>query len=285
MPVDCRNRYFTPKAYHDNQIMMIANAIICHPFQLGSENFMLKPRPNTLILICGILFLLGQHASSFTIKTQQIAFSNRYYVLKMSDPEREESNGIPRKEPENEESRDLLRRFTAPVIDDAGLPITDALMAQIVAPSLQVFWITLAHSPSPTWLHSVFQSKIWAAQGSLLVPTLMHGAGLACCWITGALAAEAYKRKAIDPTVEGYGTVILTLLKAGAFASGLLILATQLDLLIEFGRWVQPGESAQIDLRLFSAIIEILNDIVFEAVTITIMRLSLAVVTAQRSKS
>jgi hypothetical protein len=128
------------------------------------------------------------------------------------------------------------------------------------------------------------QSELFA-RGSLLAPTLIHGAGLACCWIAGALAAQAYEKRAIDPTVEGYGSVISTILKAGAFASGTLILGTQLDLLLEFGRYVQPGESEEIDLRLLSATVEVLNDIIFEASTITTMRLSLAFVTAQRSKS
>jgi hypothetical protein len=38
-------------------------------------------------------------------------------------------------------------------------------------------------------------------------------------------------------------------------------------------------------LRLLSAIVEVLNDIIFEASTIATMRLSLAFVTAQRSQS
>ena len=160
-----------------------------------------------------------------------------------------------------------------------------AAKGSLLAPSLQVFWISLVHAPRPTWLYSIFQSQLWAAKGSLLAPTLIHGAGLACCWIAGALAAEAYQRKAIDPTVEGYGTVIFAIVKAGAFASGLLIVGTQLDLLLEFGRWVQPGESPEIDLRLLTAIVELLNDIVFEASTIATMRLSLAFITEQRSKS
>lgn len=202
----------------------------------------------------------------------------------MTDPEQETSNKSKQKNQVPKEPRSMLDRFTSPVIDDAGLPITDALMAQIVAPSLQVFWIGLVHGPSPTWLRPMVQSELFA-RGSLLAPTLIHGAGLACCWIAGALAAQAYEKRAIDPTVEGYGSVISTILKAGAFASGTLILGTQLDLLLEFGRYVQPGESEEIDLRLLSATVEVLNDIIFEASTITTMRLSLAFVTAQRSKS
>ena len=184
-----------------------------------------------------------------------------------------------------QDSGGLLRRFTSPVIDDRGLPFTDALVAQIVGPALQVFWLSLVHAPSPTWLRPIFDNALWQTRGSLLAPTLLHGAGLACCWVAGALAAQAYERKAIDPTVEGYGTVIWRLAQAGAFASGLLILATQLDLLTEFGRWVQPGESEAIDLRLLSAAVEVLNDIIFEAGAITSMRLFLAYVTASRSPS
>ena len=115
-----------------------------------------------------------------------------------------------------------------------------------------------------------------------MAPTLIHGAGMACCWLLGALAAKAYERKAIDPTFEGggYGSVFGTIVKAGAFATGVLNLATQADLLLEFGRFVQPGESDATDLRLLSAWVEVLNDVVFEATTITMFRMYLAVSTS-----
>jgi hypothetical protein len=175
---------------------------------------------------------------------------------------------------------DLLSRFTDPRLDDPFLPLTDVLMAQIVAPSLQVFWLSLVRAPSPTWLKAIFTNALWQSRGSLVAPTLIHGAGLACCWLLGALAAKAYERKAIDPTVEGYGTVVWTILKAGAFATGVLVLCTQIDLLLEFRRYVQPGESEETDLRLLSALVEVLNDVIFEASTLTTMRLYLAYSTA-----
>lgn len=179
----------------------------------------------------------------------------------------------------------FLRRFTNPVLDDPFLPLSDVASAQIVAPSLQVFWISLVHAPSPTWLRPIFQSGLFETRGSLLAPTLIHGAGLACCWLLGALAAKAYERKAIDPTVEGggYGTVFATILKAGAFATGVLILGTQLDLFTEFGGFVQPGESEETDLRLLSAWVEVLNDVIFEASTLASFRVYLAVSTATRN--
>jgi hypothetical protein len=176
-----------------------------------------------------------------------------------------------------------MSRFTNPVLDDPFLPLSDVCTAQIVAPSLQVFWISLIHGPSPTWLRPIFDSAVlWQTRGSLMAPTLIHGAGMACCWLLGALAARAYERKAIDPTFEGggYGSVFGTIVKAGAFATGVLILATQADLLLEFGRFVQPGESEATDLRLLSAWVEVLNDVVFEATTITMFRMYLAVSTS-----
>lgn len=178
----------------------------------------------------------------------------------------------------------LLRRFTDPIIDDPGLPLADTLVAQIVAPSLQVFWLSLVHAPSPTWLRPIFDSALWQTRGSLVAPTLIHGAGLACCWVAGSLAAQAYREEAIDPTVDGYGTVILRIAQAGCFAVALLIVSTQIDLFLEFGSYVQPGESEETDLRLLSAFVEVLNDIIFEASVITSLRLSLAFATASRSK-
>eukprot|EP00540_Astrosyne_radiata_P014551 CAMPEP_0116860268 /NCGR_PEP_ID=MMETSP0418-20121206/22307_1 /TAXON_ID=1158023 /ORGANISM="Astrosyne radiata, Strain 13vi08-1A" /LENGTH=203 /DNA_ID=CAMNT_0004494629 /DNA_START=111 /DNA_END=722 /DNA_ORIENTATION=+ len=176
---------------------------------------------------------------------------------------------------------EVIGRFLSPVIDDDALPLSDVLTASVVAPSLQVFWMGMVHAPSPTWL----PNTMWLERGALVFPTLLHGSGLACCWIAGALAAKAYTKEAIDPTVEGYPTVIWTILKAGAFATGILIFATQLDLLAEFGRYVQPGESEATDLRLLSAVVEILNDVVFEASTITAFRLLLAVSTERNTPS
>lgn len=184
-------------------------------------------------------------------------------------------------DPQNEGDRDLLSRFNNPIIDDPGLPLADTMVAQIVAPSLQVFWLSLVHAPSPTWLKPIFDNTLWQAQGALLAPTLIHGAGLAFCWLMGALAAQAYRKEAFDPTVDGYGTVIIRIAQAGAFATGLLILGTQIDLFLEFGRYVQPGESEGIDLRLLSAVVELLNDVIFEASCLTSSRLFLAIMTAR----
>jgi len=189
---------------------------------------------------------------------------------------------------DSEDSPDIMSRFLSPRIDDRDLPLADALLAQIVAPSLEVFWLSSNHAPLPTWLSPIFQTSYRSAiynnlpmQGALVAPTLIHGAGLACCWILGALAAKLYQSDAFDVTQPGsYGNVLRKILRAGAFASGILILSTQVDLLIEFGRYVQSGESEATDLRLLSAAAELINDIVFEAFTLVSWRLYRAILSA-----
>lgn len=122
--------------------------------------------------------------------------------------------------------------------------------------------------------------------GSLVAPTLIHGAGLATCWLLGALASKAYESDAFNISEgRGYGTVVLRIVQAGAFATGLLVASTQLDLFLEFGRWVQPGESDEIDLRLLTAIVELINDVVFEAGVLSAWRLYRASLTGDEAMS
>jgi hypothetical protein len=191
-----------------------------------------------------------------------------------------------------ERASNLIRRFTYPVIDDPGLLLSDVLVAQVIGPSLQIAWISIQHAPRPSWLMPFFDTAVlYTKQGSYVAPALVHGAALASCWITGALASRAYERESISPVPMqrqdtlvdeqpklewDYSNVVLAIIKSGAFASGLLILATQIDLLLEFGRFVQLGESEDIDFRLIVASVEVINDIVFEALTLTAWRLFLA---------
>ena len=147
---------------------------------------------------------------------------------------------------------------------------------------MQIAWLSLNHAPSPSWLKPIFDTSVlYAKQGSLVAPALIHGAALASCWIVGALAAKAYQRDAIVPQFMqeqwNYSKVIIRVLQAGAFATGLLIMATQLDLFFEYqGQWVQLGDSPESDFRLTVAAIELINDIFFEAVSLLLWRLYLA---------
>jgi len=178
----------------------------------------------------------------------------------------------------------IASRFLAPRIDDIGLPLADALTAQIVAPSFQVFAIAVTQSPIPSWLRPGTQT-LFATRGSLLAPTLIHGAGLACCWTLGALAARAFEADAFNVSGgRGYSEVIARTLKAGAFATGLLILATQIDLTNEFGGYVQLGYSDVTDARIAQALDEVLRDILFEASTLFGWRMYRASLTANADK-
>lgn len=179
----------------------------------------------------------------------------------------------------------ILSRFTSPRLDDPFLPLSDAGVAQIMAPSLQIAWLASNQAPAPTWLQPVFGTSqlIGNGAGSLLAPTLIHGAALATCWLVGALAARAYERDAIavNPVTKSYATVIRRVVQAGCFATGLLILATQFDIYTEYG-YVQLGDSPETDFRLQVALIEGVNDVFFEAITLLTWRLYLAFQSSKR---
>lgn len=222
--------------------------------------------------------------------------------------------------------QEIISRFSSPIIDDPYLPISDAASAQIIAPTLQLLWIVLSNGPRPSWCNPYFSTTTTTTlfgsttgAGSLIAPTLIHGAALASCWILGAIAAQAYKRESIspkkvildpttgtelsiqatddqftkltlDPSVPAirwdYSKVFVSLFQAGSFAIGILILATQLDLLIEYkGQYVQFGMNEETDLRLLIAIVELINDIVFEMIVLVGFRLALAYQTQRQGSS
>lgn len=183
------------------------------------------------------------------------------------------------------DEKSILERFTSPRIDDAGLPISDALFAQIIAPTVEVFWLTVNRSPFPTWLSPITKEPgmLFTApvQGALLVPTLLHGAGLAMCWFLGALASRSYESDAFNVSGRrGYGTVLSRIIQGGAFSVGLLIFSTQIDLLLEFGRYVQLGDDPETDARILKASVEVINDVFFEALVLSSWRIYRASLTS-----
>lgn len=163
-----------------------------------------------------------------------------------------------------------------PRVDDGAVPLTDALVAGCVAPTLATFgWLAVGAlgAPRPTWLALAGRGR-----GGLLQPVLVHGCALTACWIGGALSAEAY-------TEERYlgDAALPTTLRAGAFASGLLIVATQLRLAASFG--VDPLEvlaapdlaaPSAMDLAKGQAAVEIAVDIFVEASALLFWRLQRA---------
>lgn len=161
---------------------------------------------------------------------------------------------------------DIFDRFTNPTIDDPRLPLTEAGLAQIVAPSLQLFWLSAANSAFPSWAAPILSDiSYWdtVPRGSFLAPTLIHGAGLACCWVLGTLASEGYKRSAYEGDAA---TIFVGTAKAGAFAVGCLVLATQFDLYRDMGGYFQVGDSVETDMRIYRALVELINDCFFEGI-------------------
>lgn len=182
----------------------------------------------------------------------------------------------------------ILPRFASPRIDDPGLPLSDALVAQIIGPTTQLFWRVWQKLPPPSWLHTYDSSLLFNNRpGSLVAPTLIHGAALSFAWLIGSLAARGYERSCISPTQRedkswDYSRVLVGLAQAGAFSAGLWIFATQIDVYREFG-YVQLGDSALTDARLILAADESVADFVFEAITLVLWRLYLAYQTQRLS--
>ena len=166
----------------------------------------------------------------------------------------------------------LMDRFLNPQIDDPVLPLTEAGLVQVVGPTLQLFWLVSLDSPYPSWAQPLYDYT-FAARGAFLAPTLIHGAGLACCWLLGCLAARAWEQPAFRATNGDYGKVLGSTLQAGAFACGILVLATQYDLYRELGAFVQVGDSPETDLRIYRALVEVINDIFFEFIVLVPWRL------------
>jgi hypothetical protein len=167
-----------------------------------------------------------------------------------------------------------ISRFTNPTIDDVGLPLADALIAGIVAPVSEVF-VCASRAYSPTWLVATLPPTTALNRAFRLFPsTLSHGAVLAILWTVGCLASRNYEKEAFGAGEGGrYEETLKRTLQAGSVATALLIMATQADLLVEFGRWVQPGESGEVDFRILTGFAEGLLDVGVEAAWLLFWRI------------
>lgn len=159
----------------------------------------------------------------------------------------------------------MRKRFTEARIDDKGLPIADALVVTTV-PVFVATCVLALGVPRPSWLVPAPWIPKWRSL-PFLVPALSHGAKLSCAWIPGALAAKAFEREAYDGSVD---EAVRRTVKAGCFAIGILILATQIQLSAEFAaRGLPPpqlGDSPETDLLLNGVASELIADCAFEAV-------------------
>ena len=166
----------------------------------------------------------------------------------------------------------VVARFASPIVDDQGLIIADALVAGIVAPGLEIITCTLTGFPLPSW-SSVFGAR------RLVAPTLLRGATLSTCWFGGALSARLYARDAYDfPPPNGaddrFAVTFKRTLQAGAFATALLIMSTQLRLLLTFGFWPQLGDSPASDAEILRQFSDLVRDGLTEALVLMSWRLT-----------
>ncbi len=164
------------------------------------------------------------------------------------------------------EPRGALERFTAPIIDDPALPLSDLVIAGAATPALVAGAALVLGAPRPSWL---------LPGVPVVISTLVHGTKLASCWLAGALAARAFEEEAY---AGERAAAVATTWRAGAFAIGALVLATQAGLFVSFGfdfsaALGYPGEpSLEADLVLVRATSELIVDAVAEALTMTAWR-------------
>jgi hypothetical protein len=118
----------------------------------------------------------------------------------------------------------IRSRFLSPQIDDPGLPFADSLVC--VCGSLFVAAIALKGGiPFPGWLAPLPGVPVDGYRGlPYILPAFSHGTGLAFCWLLGALAASAFEAEAY---MGSWQEALSRTWRGGAFATGLLLLATQ----------------------------------------------------------
>lgn len=177
-----------------------------------------------------IALVLLPHSQSFIVRSQTRLSPQRIRQHHNKHSLRSPSTTRLHEREEKKDTQEIFSRFTSPIIDDPGLPLSDGLVAQVIGPSLQlalrgVLWPQL---PLPSWatMMNTSSSLLFDNRpGTLLVPTLIHGAALALVWLLGALAAEAYRQENLSTP----SAVAVALFRSAAFAAGLWMLATQLD--------------------------------------------------------
>jgi len=165
----------------------------------------------------------------------------------------------------------VRERFTAPTVDDPGLPYADALTS--ISATLLVAGLSLSGLiPPVTWLQPAEWMPAWRAL-PYIPPALIHGTQLATCWTLGALAANAYDRAAFCADL---GTSLSRTWRAGAFATGMLLLGTQIHTYLELSAvGLEPflGASREVDVILINIANSVVIDVVAQASALTAFRI------------
>ena len=141
--------------------------------------------------------------------------------------------------------RNISLKFFRPRIDDPGLPPSDGLVS-INGALLVAVLARLGYIPMPTWLQPVLPPGQHAI-GSLpyVLPAINHGSRLALCWLLGALASGAFESEAYVGTL---GEAIARTWKGGLFATGVLVLSTQLYISLQLlSQGIDPTDPANVN--------------------------------------
>ena len=169
--------------------------------------------------------------------------------------------------------REIAARFANPRVDDQGLVYADALVAGVVAPGLEVIVAAALGAPLPLWAYA------WGPR-RLVLPVLTRGATEAAAWYGGACAARLYERPSFDfPPPAGaddrFRVTAARVLRAGCFATALLIGVAQLQLALAYGSSPpRLGDDPATDAVLLRTLDDLLRDVATEAATLLAWRLA-----------
>ena len=106
-----------------------------------------------------------------------------------------------------------------------------------------------------------------------VLPAVAHGCQLAICWLLGAFAASAFEKGAY---MDGWQEALRRCWRAGAFATGTLILCTQAKtyaVLSAAGLEPVLGASFEGDVAMINSVNELVVDALTQATALTAFRL------------
>lgn len=251
---------------------------LCRPviFTLGSR--VIHPEPLVPYQIRKILTMRPARLACFALVLAVCGCSlpeTAHAFLRDACPRSRRSLTAHRARPDSDDTPAVVGRFVSPQIDDPRLPAAEAALCQMAGPALELAYLRATGAPRPSWAGPSLSDPIFASAGAVyLDQVLVHGAGLAACWVAGVVAVRGYERSTYADGVTAV-EVAQRAVGAGAVAAGLLMAGVGVDLLWTMGGLVLPGESAGADSTTQMSLVEAAQDIFFEGVTMLSWRLYL----------
>lgn len=175
--------------------------------------------------------------------------------------------------------------FLSPKIEDPALVLQDVLLSGVAVPALLILICIATSSYVPRWLVADLMTSdgiyTQIAQGSLLMPTLKHGAGLSLCWIVGVLSVRGFQGAATSS--RDLGATLMLTSRAGFVAAllwwlGMLLQLQFLGIVPDtFGQCAMTDRTClEADAKVIQYYFDATLDIGLEALVLTVWRLSYA---------